>query len=435
MTSGADAVVVGAGVVGSAVALELARQGARVVVVDKEGSAGQGSTSASDAVVRFNYSTVSGVAAAWESLQLWSEWADHVEAPMGSALASFRRTGMVMLDAPSAAQDRSRALFERVGVPFEQWGADTLRARVPGLDPGRFWPPKRIDDDAFWAEPTEQLGALFTPDAGFVDDPVLATRNLADAVVRYGGLFLFRRTVVGVRRAGGRVAGVLLASGERVDAPIVVNCAGPWSGRLNALADVTDDFTIAVRPMRQEVHHLEAPPGYGGGEAFGPIVSDPDLGIYLRPAPGNVVVVGSADPDCDPPGWIADPDFCDPGQTTSALVTQVTRAARRFPELRLHTRPKGVTGVYDVASDWTPIYDRTNLDGYYVAMGTSGNQFKNAPLVGRMMATLIRAVEGGHDHDSFPLVHRCEHTGNLVELAGFSRKRQFNDYSTLTVVG
>lgn len=49
-----------------------------------------------------------------------------------------------------------------------------------------------------------------------------------------------------------------------------------------------------------------------------------------------------------------------------------------------------------------PIYDRTDLPGFYVAMGTSGNQFKNAPPAGRFLATLVERVEAGHDHDRDP---------------------------------
>lgn len=58
MAESTDAVVVGAGVIGSSIGLELARSGLRVVVVDKFGGAGNGSTSASSAVVRFTYPTI-----------------------------------------------------------------------------------------------------------------------------------------------------------------------------------------------------------------------------------------------------------------------------------------------------------------------------------------------------------------------------------------
>ncbi|MFE3119581.1 FAD-dependent oxidoreductase [Streptomyces niveus] len=103
---------------------------------------------------------------------------------------------------------------------------------------------------------------------------------------------------------------------------------------------------------------------------------------------------------------------------------QATRAARRLPGLRVPKRPHGVTGVYDMTDDRTPVYDRTDLDGFYVAIGTSGNQFKNAPLVARLTTTLIHGVEGGHDHDRGGLTHTCEHTGQTIDLGTFSRRRR-----------
>lgn len=113
----------------------------------------------------------------------------------------------------------------------------------------------------------------------------------------------------------------------------------------------------------------------------------------------------------------------------------MTRAARRLPGLRVPNRARGVAGVYDVSDDWTPIYDRTELPGFYVAMGTSGNQFKNAPVAGRMMAALIDAVEAGADHDASPVQYKGTHTGLLIDLGAFSRKRDRNTGTSGTVMG
>lgn len=231
----------------------------------------------------------------------------------------------------------------------------------------------------------------------------------------------------------------------------MVNAAGPWSGGLNRLAGVGSDFTIGVRPLREEVHQIAAPDssttGLTAGPTIGPtadstvgsgslpVVADVDLGTYLRPAAGGRLLIGGTQPDCDPAEWIDDPDEADPRPTAHHFRTQVTRAARRFPGITVPNRPVGVAGVYDAADDWTPIYDRTALDGYYVAMGTSGNQFKNAPLVGRYLATLIDLVEAGHDHDGDPIRYRCEHTGNVVDLGAFSRRRPVRSGSARTVMG
>ncbi|WP_162468238.1 NAD(P)/FAD-dependent oxidoreductase [Streptomyces adustus] len=140
--SGADAVVVGAGVIGASVALEPARTGRRVVVVDKAGGVGHGSTSASSAIIRFDYSTWDGVATAWESRHCWARWGEHLGAVPGPAPAAFRRTGAVLLDAPGSGTSHVVAPFERTGVPYERWEAATLRRLVPGIDAGRYGPPR-----------------------------------------------------------------------------------------------------------------------------------------------------------------------------------------------------------------------------------------------------------------------------------------------------
>ena len=91
--------------------------------------------------------------------------------------------------------------------------------------------------------------------------------------------------------------------------------------------------------------------------------------------------------------------------------------------------------MYDAASDWTPIYDKTDRQGFYVAMGTSGNQFKNAPIAGRLMSRIIDQVEAGHDHDADPLTYVGMHTGLEIDLGAFSRLRAPNAESTGTVMG
>jgi sarcosine oxidase, subunit beta len=430
--SGADAVVIGAGVIGCAVALELARAGREVVVVDRAAGPGQGSTSASSAVIRFNYSTWDGVALSWEAKHYWESWREHLGARDDEPLARFHQTGFLMLDVPVVDHADTSTLFDRAGVPYEIWDAATLRARLPQLDPARHWPPKSLHDEAFWREGDGEIGGLWCPAGGYVDDPQLAAVNLADAALRQGVKFAFRHRVVDVARDNSRLSGVVLDDGTTVTAPVVVNVGGPWSSQINALAGVGDDFTIAVRPMRQEVHAIDT-----GNDVAAtlPVVADLDLGTYFRRTPGDALLVGGAEPACDPLQWLDDPDTANPNATAEVFDAQVTRVARRVPGVTVPPLPRGLAGVYDVAEDWTPIYDRTALDGYYVAMGTSGNQFKNAPVVGQLMARLVDAVGAGHDHDAQPLSFTGAHTGLAIDLGAFSRRRPVNSESTGTVLG
>jgi glycine/D-amino acid oxidase-like deaminating enzyme len=423
MSVTADVVVVGAGVIGSSIAFELARAGRSVLVVDKASGPGQGSTSASSAVIRFNYSTWDGIALSWESKHCWEKWADHLEGVDEAGMARFHRVGKVFLDVDIAPMERVLVMFGRAGIPYELWDADELARRVPGLDPGRFWPPKRIENPAFWEDTDKRLGALWTPDAGFVDDPGSAAVNLANSARRRGAQFLFGRQVVAVL-GDGEVSGVQLDDGTSVSAPAVVNAAGPWSGKLNELAGVGEGWSVTVRPLRQEVHHVRAPAGYNGG-GVGPCVADIDLGIYMRGTPGDGLLVGGTEPECDELHWVDDPDTSNPNPTQPVFGAQITRAARRLPELGVPGKAIGIAGVYDVTEDWTPIYDCTERKGFYVAIGTSGNQFKNAPMVGRLMRAVI---------DGEPSVVG-EHTGLEIGLAGFGRNRPRNADSSGTVMG
>lgn len=429
-----DVVVIGAGVIGCAVALELARTGRQVVVLDRSGGIGLGSTSASSAVVRFNFSTRSGVAAAWESLFCWQAWRNHLGHDVGD-LARYERTGLAMLDVPVAPRSSYLHLFDEIGVPYEEWDSVTLAERVPVLDTGRYWPPKRIDDDEFWGDARDRLGAVYTPDAGFVSDPQLAAQNLARAAAMHGAEFLPHSTVAGVRTSQSRVTAVELDDSRRIGCRVVVNAAGPWSGRLNELAGVGDDFTIGLRPMRQEVAHVVAPEGYNGDGRPGIAIGDMDLGTYMRGEAGGGLLVGGTEPECDPLQWLDDPDQFSAEPTMGVFEAQVTRAARRLPGLSVPNRPQGVAGVYDVADDWTPIYDRTALDGFYVAVGTSGNQFKNAPVVGQFLTSIIEHVESGVDHDVSPVQFLTKHTGHTIDLGAFSRRREVNRESSGTVMG
>ena len=432
-----DAIIIGAGVIGGAVGFELARRGHRTLNVDKGPGAGHGSTSASSAIVRFSYSTPTGVAAAWDGMHYWANWPDYLEADDELGHAKLIKCGMALLIAGEEGHhNRVTPLWDELDVPYEYWDLDTLAAKMPAFDLSRFGPASRPDDDAFWAEPDgSMIGALFSPDAGYVDDPMLATHNLQRATEAKGGEFRFRSEVTAIEREGGRVSGVTLADGETVRAPVVVNAAGPHSSTVNEIAGLAGTMNIGTRSVRHETYHVAGPPDVDFTEV-GFNVADDDNGIYFRPQPGNNILLGTTDPACDPEVEIG-PDE-DPGDVSAAgWETNTLRINKRMPSLGvpLPHEKKGIVDRYDKSDDWIPIYDRTDLDGFYVAIGTSGNQFKNAGVAGHMMAELIEAVEGGHDHDADPLHVAARYTGLDLDLGTFRRNREITPNSSMTVHG
>ncbi len=430
-----DAVIVGAGIIGAAVAFELAKKGYRTLNVDKLPTSGYGSTSNSCAIVRAHYSTYDGVAMAYEGFGYWKDWSGYLDSDDERGHAIYMQSGTVLFMLEGGHHEKVLPLFDLVGVPYEVWDNATMAERVPFFEHGTHGDPTRPEDDRFWAEPEGELvGGLYTPDSGYVSDPQLATHNLQRAAEAKGGTFTFKAEVAEVRQADGRVTGITLTDGTQIDTPIVVNVAGPHSFVINKMAGVYDSMNIKTRALRHEVHHVPSPAGIDF-ESDGLHTSDSDLAIYVRPESGNNILIGSEDPPCDPQVWVDDPDDYDNVVSDEQWNAQVLRLARRMPSLGVPNEKKGIVDLYDVSDDWIPIYDRTDLAGFYVAIGSSGNQFKNAPVAGYCMAELIDAVEKGHDHDADPLVVTGLFTGLEMNMGFYRRNREINPNSSFSVNG
>ena len=430
-----DAIVIGAGIIGSAVAFELAKKGYSTLNLDKLPASGYGSTSNSCAIVRAHYSTYDGVAMAYEGFSYWKDWPGYLDAEDERGHALYIQCGTVLFMLEGGHHEKVLPLFDQVDVPYEIWDNETMAERVPFFEHGTHGDPCRPEDDRFWAEPEgELIGALFTHDSGYVSDPQLATHNLQRATEAKGGEFRFNVEVADIRQADGRVAGVTLADGTEVDAPVVVNVAGPHSFVINRMAGVYDSMNIKTKALRHEVHHVPSPAGVDY-ERDGLHSSDPDLAIYVRPESGNNILIGSEDPTCDSQVWVDDPDDYDDVVSDAQWEAQVLRLARRMPSLGVPNEKKGIVDLYDVSDDWIPIYDRTDLDGFYVAIGSSGNQFKNAPVAGYCMSELIDAIENGHDHDADPLVVTGVYTGLEMDMGFYRRNREINANSSFSVNG
>ena len=419
---GYDAVVIGAGVIGCSVALELARSGRSVVVVDPRSGPGYGSTSASSAIVRYHYDHVPETALAWEAGHRWMEWERYLGCVDPTGMARFIRSGALVLEGPAYDLPRLVDVMRAVGVDVDWVSSDDIRALFPGVDPQRYGPPARLEDERFWGEAHGELRGFHVANCGHVNDPQLAAHNLAYAAEVNGATFRYGSPVVAVTSHQARVTGVELADGSVIGAPIVVNVAGPWSSQINRLADVLDDFTMTTKPVEQEVVAVPAPSGFRLDDG-GTCLTDPDFGTYFRVHSGNMILVGSLEAECDPLVILDSPDDAVEGIRQETWELQSLRLARRIPGVVVPSKPAGVVGVYDVTEDWIPVYDRTSLDGYYVTIGTSGHGFKQAPFVGELMTALIDAVEGGHDHDAEPVVVTGSWTGVEVDLGHFSRRR------------
>lgn len=353
--SGANIIVIGAGVVGCSIAFHLARAGAHVRVFDKGGICA-GMSARSGALVRMHYTFAPEAELAWKSHRYFQHWSDIVGGRCG-----FVETGFaVVVDERNASRLRANvAMLQRVGVDTEIVTPPELRK----LEPNAF-----VDDIAL---------AAFEPHSGYAD-PVATTESLADAAKRHGAEFLTNTAVAGIIHSGGRVTGVIDGDGRLHEADAVCVVAGPWTDALLVPVGVK----IGIKSERAQIAFFKRPP-----QIKHCIYIDTIAGSYFRPHGGDLTLAGLG-------GWKAEaeanPDDFRESNDDDFVAAVRERLAKRIPAMADAPYSRGHAGIYDVSPDARAVMGPVpGLERLFVAAGFSGTGFKTAPAVGASMTELI----------------------------------------------
>ena len=258
-----DAVIIGSGVIGCCVAFELAKRGYKTLNVDKLGDAGTGSTSGSCAIIRFHYSTTEGVALAREGYYYWLDWSTYLGVRDPNGMVTYRNTGALVIKTPvNMNLSRVKAVLDEFGIGYLEVEPEEISRYLPNANLASYFPQKWIDDPEFGQPTAEKIpGALWIPESGYISDPKLSAHNVQVAAEAKQGEFLYNAQVAEILQKQGRTAGIRLADGSEIEAPVVVNVAGPHSFLINKMAGVEESMKIKTRPMKQEVAHVPAPEG------------------------------------------------------------------------------------------------------------------------------------------------------------------------------
>ena len=188
-----DAIIIGAGIIGAAIALGLARKGKKTLNIDALPAAGYGSTSGSCAIIRPYYSTVETSAIAHESHSYWSHWAEFLQADDERGHSKYHAVGCLVAKTENNQYLRpTMAILDTIGAPYEELDQAQYIARMPIFNIDSYTPAKRPDDEGFGEANGKQIGGgVFFPDGGYVSDPQLATHNLQRAAEILGSSFKF----------------------------------------------------------------------------------------------------------------------------------------------------------------------------------------------------------------------------------------------------
>ncbi len=358
MSRTADAVVVGAGIAGTATFFHLASLGAgRVLLLERDGLTAS-ATSATGGFIQYHFCRDEAETRLTQaSLPYFERWDELVSA----GDCGFVRAGYVRLE----PEHRATGLRERVAM-LQRLGVETS---VIGPD-----------DVARLATEVSIEGvsvAAFEPGSGYAD-PDATIAGLIEAGQRHGGELLTNTRVTAVRSAGGRITGVETTDGT-IDAPLVVLTAGAWSSALLEPLGMT--LPVEVWMTQWLGVEVDPPPAVSM-----PTVGDGVSGSYFRAmrSGSRELLVGLGGVGRREVAELDEPESSIPGHLSA---TARDRVAARLAAPRDVRTSGWRSGPVAQTPDALPIIDRhPGLEGLFFTAGDCGSSFKTGPAIGRALA-------------------------------------------------
>lgn len=350
----ARVVIVGAGILGSAVACMLAREGENdVLVLEAEGAYDQHSTGRSAAYYIPMYESVSHAVLAKASIGFLTSPPEQF-----SEVPFFRRDGAVIAAKAGAEASVESEIEEARGLGLEvaRLDREQIQELVPALSTGMI------------------TTAAYYPDAGEIDVPALAAAYRRQAEVS-GVRFQTGRRYCGARSKNGRILAALTDRGE-IACEAVVNAAGAWAGDVASLSGATAVAPLLLRRHLLQVRLPDVPP-----QERWPFFRCPSLPLYFKLS-DRVLTFSPMDADPTPLG----PCLPDTAKVEAAIST-----LNAFTDLKIDRGAvRAIAGHRVFAPDHQPLIGRDpRLEGFFWAAGMGGTGIMASPAVGMLVSAAI----------------------------------------------
>lgn len=262
-----DVIIVGAGIVGCALARELSRYQVRVLLLEKNAEVGFGTSKANSGIVHGGHRAKSGSCKGsleWRGNQAW----DQLHRDLGFG---FHRCGELTVAFNAGELEILNGLLKegkRKGVPgLELWDQATLHAREPALNP-------------------EIIAALYAPTTGVIN-PYEACFALAESAVVNGVVLRTQNAVTALERGAG--VWYVQAGAERFTSRYLVNAAGLYSDEIGRLAGTP---LPPILPRKGEEYLLDKQCAGRVKRVIFPCPDPVSKGILVIPTFDGTIMVG-----------------------------------------------------------------------------------------------------------------------------------------------
>ena len=345
----ADTLIVGGGLIGCALAGELARRGASVTVIERDEPGAEASGAAAGMLAPQAEARAPGpfFDLALESRALFPAWSRTLFEETGIDVG-YRPMGLwqCAFDAATFQRDREAYGWQRErGLSIE----DRPRAGLEEVLGGRLSP--------------DVAGAVFFPNEGAVDARLL-TRAAWLSAERRGVRFVTGSSVTRFRVENGVCRGVETEA-ITFQAPCVVDAAGAW-------ASFDPGVSVPVQPVRGQIVQVRV-----SGEPLSTLVCSDE--VYLVPRADGSVLLGST---VEFVGFRKE-------VTAGAVQMLLASAARLVPSIAAARFVTAWAGLRPGTPDGLPVLGASPVAGLFLATGHFRNGILLAPLTARLMADAI----------------------------------------------
>ena len=368
-----DTIVIGAGSVGNPSTYFLAKQGQKVLCIDKYAATGQGQNKAAIGGVRATHSDPAKIKICQQSLDIFANWKNEHGFDVG-----YKKGGYCFPVYNKREEDILKSILpiqKEHQLNINWVNADEVQNLVPGINPEGL------------------IGGTYSPDDAQIS-PLLASEGFHREAERLGATYKFRETVVDFIKDGDRILGVktdkdtyqakniLLAAGEN---------ATELGKKINIDIPIAPDSHEAgiTAPMKQFLQPLvvDIRPGADGKTS----------NFYFGQNNEGQIIF------CYTPKPIIPGVNCD--STSEFMPVLAKRMVELVPRFKNLIIRRIWRGLYPMTPDGVAIVGKVpNIDGLYLAVGMCGQGFMMGPGVGINLASLIIEGKPKIDENIFALL-------------------------------